>query len=107
MSTNVASIEIPDGMRLHTENTSNILLDANEAFLNPVQEFNRDMSVACISVWSDELNAARERRWRERTEKVSYAGTRKTKRKKTVQRSNGDDGEGEGAGEAETTETGT
>ncbi|KJA27360.1 hypothetical protein HYPSUDRAFT_212530 [Hypholoma sublateritium FD-334 SS-4] len=69
MSTNVASIEIPDGMRLHTENTSNILLDANEAFLNPVQEFNRDMSVACITVWSEELNRTKEERWRKAQER--------------------------------------
>lgn len=69
MSTNVASIEIPDGMRLHTENTSNILLDANEAFLNPVQEFNRDMSVACITVWSEELNRTKEERWKKAQER--------------------------------------
>lgn len=69
MSTNVASIEIPDGMRLHTENTSNILLDANEAFLNPVQEFNRDLSVACITVWSEELNRVKEERWKKAQER--------------------------------------
>ncbi|KAF9564606.1 N2,N2-dimethylguanosine tRNA methyltransferase [Agrocybe pediades] len=62
-STAADSIEIPAGFRLHTENTSHILLSENEAFLNPVQEFNRDLSVACIRVWSEELNRAKEQRW--------------------------------------------
>ncbi|KAJ7097891.1 tRNA methyltransferase [Mycena belliarum] len=52
-STHVA---VPEGFTLHTENTSHILLSANEAFLNPIQEFNRDTSVACIRIWSEELH---------------------------------------------------
>uniref|UniRef100_A0A8H7Y2X7 tRNA (guanine(26)-N(2))-dimethyltransferase n=1 Tax=Psilocybe cubensis TaxID=181762 RepID=A0A8H7Y2X7_PSICU len=62
MASNTA-VHVPDGFRLHTENTSHILLDANEAFLNPVQEFNRDTSIACIRVWSEELNRTKEERW--------------------------------------------
>lgn len=62
-TTNVASIEITPGFRLHTENTSHILLSSNEAFLNPVQEFNRDLSVACIRIWSEELNKVKEGKW--------------------------------------------
>ncbi|CAA7271664.1 unnamed protein product [Cyclocybe aegerita] len=58
------NIEIPDGFRLHTENTSHILLSTDEAFLNPVQEFNRDTSIACIRVWSEELHRTKEERWR-------------------------------------------
>jgi len=67
-STTTSAIEIPDGFRLHTENTSHILLSENEAFLNPVQEFNRDLSVACIRVWSEELNRTKEERWRKAQE---------------------------------------
>jgi tRNA (guanine26-N2/guanine27-N2)-dimethyltransferase len=56
---------VPDGFTLHTENTSHILLPSNnETFLNPVQEFNRDLSVATIRVWSEELNRLKEERWR-------------------------------------------
>lgn len=73
MASNLTEIEIPDGLRLHTENTSRILLSANEAFLNPVQEFNRDMSVACIRVWSEELNEAKEERWKKAQQKKSRA----------------------------------
>lgn len=60
---------MPDGFTLHTENTTHILLSSNEAFLNPVQEFNRDVSVACIRVWSEELNKAKEVRWKQNQEK--------------------------------------
>lgn len=57
-------ITVPEGFTLHTENTSHILLPSNnEAFLNPVQEFNRDISVAAIRVWSEELNKKKEERW--------------------------------------------
>ncbi|KAJ6596931.1 tRNA methyltransferase [Mycena vulgaris] len=59
-----SKITIPDGFKLHTENTSHILLSSNEAFLNPVQEFNRDTSVACIRVWSEELHNSKKEKWR-------------------------------------------
>ena len=64
-----SKIEIPDGFRLHTENTSHILLSSDEAFLNPVQEFNRDLSVACIRVWSEEMDSVKKARWRKAQEK--------------------------------------
>jgi tRNA (guanine26-N2/guanine27-N2)-dimethyltransferase len=64
------SFTVPDGFTLHTENTSHILLPSNnEAFLNPVQEFNRDLSVAAIRVWSEELNRSKEERWRQSRER--------------------------------------
>jgi hypothetical protein len=63
-------ITVPEGFTLHTENTSHILLPSNnEAFLNPVQEFNRDLSVAAIRVWSEELNKKKEERWRQARER--------------------------------------
>jgi tRNA (guanine26-N2/guanine27-N2)-dimethyltransferase len=63
-------VTIPEGYVLHTENTSHILLPSeNEAFLNPVQEFNRDLSVACIRVWSEELNKVKEAKWRQSRER--------------------------------------
>ena len=74
MSTKI-DITVPDGYTLHTENTSHILLASNEAFLNPVQEFNRDLSVACIRVWSEELIKVHEARWKQNQEK-------KTKKRK-------------------------
>ena len=64
------SITVPKGFTLHTENTSHILLPSNnEAFLNPVQEFNRDLSVAAIRVWSEDLNKKKKERWRQARER--------------------------------------
>jgi tRNA (guanine26-N2/guanine27-N2)-dimethyltransferase len=68
MASTLTGIEIPDGFKLYTENTS-LLISSDEAFLNPVQEFNRDLSVACIRVWSEEMNSAKEARWRKAQEK--------------------------------------
>ena len=63
-------IDVPPGFTLHSENTTHILLPSdNGAFLNPVQEFNRDLSVACIHVWSEEWNRVKEARWKAAQEK--------------------------------------
>ncbi|KAH9180678.1 N2 N2-dimethylguanosine tRNA methyltransferase [Lactarius sanguifluus] len=65
-----SSVTVPDGFTLHTENTSHILLPSNnEAFLNPIQEFNRDLSVATIRAWSEVSNKTKEERWRQTREK--------------------------------------
>lgn len=65
-----SSITVPEGFTLHTENTSHILISSKEeAFLNPVQEFNRDLSVACIRVWSEELNREKEVKWKQSQER--------------------------------------
>ncbi|EJD02303.1 N2,N2-dimethylguanosine tRNA methyltransferase [Fomitiporia mediterranea MF3/22] len=80
--------EIPEGFTLHTEGSARILLPAtDEAFLNPVQEFNRDLSVACIRTWSEELDRVKERKWKERAGKVEQG---KVKRGKKKAKSEGD-----------------
>ncbi len=66
----------PPGFKLHVENSASILLpDTADTFLNPVQEFNRDLSVACITAWSEDKNERR----RERL--TTLAQTRKAKGK--------------------------
>ena len=68
-------ITIPEGYKLHTENTSHILLPStNEAFLNPIQEFNRDLSVACIRTWSQQLDQAKKEKWESRKENHQERG---------------------------------
>jgi tRNA (guanine26-N2/guanine27-N2)-dimethyltransferase len=63
----MSSTVVPEGFRVHTENGARLLLpDTNEAFLNPIQEFNRDLSVASIRVWSEHLNELRQKRWNEK-----------------------------------------
>ncbi|KAF7976714.1 hypothetical protein HWV62_5885 [Athelia sp. TMB] len=68
-------ITIPDGFTLHTENTSHILLPSTtDTFLNPIQEFNRDLSVACITTWSEALNSTKEAKWKMAQEKRAKKG---------------------------------
>ncbi|KZT67746.1 N2,N2-dimethylguanosine tRNA methyltransferase [Daedalea quercina L-15889] len=79
-------IVIPEGYTLHTENTARVLLPPeNQAFLNPVQEFNRDLSVACIRTWSELLNEEKEAKWRRNQERRAKQAERgpKAKRVKT------------------------
>ncbi|PIL24070.1 hypothetical protein GSI_13821 [Ganoderma sinense ZZ0214-1] len=83
---------VPEGFTLHKENTSAILLPAsNDAFLNPVQEFNRDLSVACIRTWGALMNEEKERKWRqtsERRAKKADVGAHKAKKAKTEENGN-------------------
>lgn len=71
-----ASFTVPEGFTLHKENTSAILLPAagNDTFLNPVQEFNRDLSVACIRTWGAAATAEKERKWAERRARQAVGG---------------------------------
>jgi len=79
----MAAIEVPPGFKLHTENTSHILLpDNNEAFLNPIQEFNRDLSVACIRTWATEQSKMQESKWLQRQEQQKAGNGQSNKRRK-------------------------
>jgi tRNA (guanine26-N2/guanine27-N2)-dimethyltransferase len=64
MSTDASKITVPEGYTLHSEGSAHILLPTtHDAFLNPVQEFNRDLSVACIRTWTEETNEVKKQRW--------------------------------------------
>lgn len=78
---------IPSTHNPHTEQKTTILVPKeNTAFLNPVQEYNRDLSVACIRAWNEE----RKERFMERQE----AKARKGKNKAKVNGTEVADGEG-------------
>ena len=85
------SIIVPEGLRLHTENTTHLLLAADEAFLNPVQEFNRDLSIACIRTWSE---------MREKERQAKREAGRARKRAKAAKDAEAKDGGGKQEGEA-------
>lgn len=75
-SASTPGIVIPEGHTLHTENNSHILISSkDEAFLNPVQEFNRDLSVACIRIWSEEINREKEAKWKQGQERRAKRAT--------------------------------
>ncbi|KAF8320025.1 N2,N2-dimethylguanosine tRNA methyltransferase [Clavulina sp. PMI_390] len=51
------NIVVPENYTLHQENSAYLLLPSEKgAFLNTIQEFNRDLSVACIKTWGERSN---------------------------------------------------
>ena len=46
--------ELDDGSAVR-EGAAEILFDKDKVFYNPIQEFNRDLSIAAIRVWSQEF----------------------------------------------------
>ncbi|CEL52430.1 tRNA (guanine-N2-)-methyltransferase [Rhizoctonia solani AG-1 IB] len=80
-STATGTMNIPEGFTVHTENTAKILLPSETTtFLNPIQEFNRDLSVACITTWSNRWEQGKRARW----EQASARREKNKKRKKNA-----------------------
>ncbi|GAA6039525.1 hypothetical protein JCM8097_008367 [Rhodosporidiobolus ruineniae] len=108
----------PEGFIVHTESTTSILFAAPPSstsgetapvFLNPVQEYNRDLSVVAIRTWGQVWNEEKVARWeegvrRKREKKRGADGAAKGKGKKRK----GAEGEAvvaaEGEGERKTEE---
>lgn len=71
------SATVPEGFVVHTESTTSILFAAPPSstggspsgtapvFLNPVQEYNRDLSVVAIRTWSETRQAEKRQYWEE------------------------------------------
>ena len=70
---------VPSTHREHTESRTTILLpNDNTAFLNPPQQFNRDLSVAVIRAWNEQ----RIEKARAKQEAVAAKGKGKNKKNK-------------------------
>ncbi|CAE6539109.1 unnamed protein product [Rhizoctonia solani] len=77
-STPTTTMTIPDGFTVHTENTAKILLPSEATtFLNPIQEFNRDLSVACITTWAKRWEEFKRARWEQGNAKRDRSRKRK------------------------------
>ncbi len=50
--------------------------------MNPVQEFNRDLSVACITTWGQQTNDAKKKKWAAAQERRAKKGEKGGKSKK-------------------------
>ncbi|WVQ82169.1 N2,N2-dimethylguanosine tRNA methyltransferase [Cryptococcus sp. DSM 104549] len=72
----------PPDHRLHTESTTTIFLPKAGAFLNPVQHYNRDMSVAVIRAWNEMRKEELEARWKARVERRGGKPKKKGKKGK-------------------------
>lgn len=76
----------PANYSLHTESTTTIFLPNEGAFLNPVQHYNRDMSVAVIRAWNEMRKEELEEKWRVRLERRGgKPRPRKKKNKKAAE----------------------
>jgi hypothetical protein len=71
--------EIPQGFQRHTERRATILIptDAPDAFINPIQEYNRDLSVACIKQWATEREGKMRGKWVEKHEREGERGVQR------------------------------
>lgn len=66
----LAERPVPAGFVLHTESTTSILFASVEdptgkpqVFLNPVQQYNRDLSIVAIRTWSEQRQKERAAAW--------------------------------------------
>lgn len=74
-----SSKPIPAGLTPYTEQSTTILLpDDNTAFLNPVQQFNRDLSISVISTWGKVWQEEGRKDWEDkRVKKLAKKGGKK------------------------------
>lgn len=58
---------VPEGFSPHTERNATILLPVQDKpFLNPIQEYNRDLSVAVIRQWAVKRESEAKAKWDQR-----------------------------------------
>ncbi|SPO27908.1 related to N2,N2-dimethylguanosine tRNA methyltransferase [Ustilago trichophora] len=78
-----SGITLADHESAFRENSATIVMPSAEAaFLNPVQEFNRDLSTLAIRTWSERLDAEKKARFlRAAQRKAATANKGKSKRK--------------------------
>ncbi|CAE6433487.1 unnamed protein product [Rhizoctonia solani] len=101
-TTTTATMDIPEGFTVHTENTAKILLPSETTtFLNPIQEFNRDLSVACISTWGKRWEEAKRAKWEQGG---ARRGQNKKRKKSGAEKADAKEAEKVGAKEGEAKE---
>lgn len=73
-----SGITLTDAESAFRENSTTIVMPSAEAaFLNPVQEFNRDLSILAIKTWSERLDAEKRARFHHVSQKRNGKGKRK------------------------------
>ncbi|KAI6036241.1 N2,N2-dimethylguanosine tRNA methyltransferase [Pisolithus microcarpus] len=87
MSTAAATVPIAGSTSANTQ--SGIVIP--EGIPNPVQEFNRDLSVACIRVWSEMINREKEVKWKQAQERRARRTTTDATEGKEVKKVKVDD----------------
>lgn len=73
---------IPEGFKPHTESSTTILVPkGNTAFLNPVQQYNRDLSIAVIRAWNELRKEEAEARHAKKMQRLEGKGKKNKKGK--------------------------
>ncbi|WWC61691.1 N2,N2-dimethylguanosine tRNA methyltransferase [Kwoniella dejecticola CBS 10117] len=80
---------IPKGHTTHTESTTTIFLPKEGAFLNPVQHYNRDMSVAVIRAWNELRKEEQETKFRNKLAKTGGVPKKKKGKSKEAAKEEG------------------
>lgn len=88
-ATTSSSKPVPEGYRPHSEGQASILVPiSNTAFLNPIQEYNRDLSVCVINEWSrlksEEMEGKWLESWEKKAEKIAGGKGGKGKKRKGI-----------------------
>jgi len=72
--------EVPAGYTVHREASAEVLLaEGRDVFINPIQEFNRDLSTLTIRTWSELANEEKQAKWDRK--KLNAASNKGKKRK--------------------------
>ena len=79
-STSPIRQEIPAGYTVHRESTTEILVPAGQGvFINPIQEFNRDISIAAIGAWSAIFDCEKRAAWDKKQSQILARPAKKRK----------------------------
>ncbi len=85
-----SGITLADNESAFRENSATIVMPSAEAaFLNPVQEFNRDLSTLAIRTWSERLDAEKKARFVKAAERKAASASKGKGKRKEVKGANG------------------
>ncbi|SJX64453.1 related to N2,N2-dimethylguanosine tRNA methyltransferase [Sporisorium reilianum f. sp. reilianum] len=85
-----SGITLADNESAFRENSATIVMpSADAAFLNPVQEFNRDLSTLAIRTWSERLDAEKKARFVRAAQRKAASATKGKSKRKGAHAANG------------------
>lgn len=71
-SKDIIKKQVPAGYTVHREAGAEVLLaDGRDVFINPIQEFNRDLSSLTIRTWSELVDEEKKAKWERKKQSPS------------------------------------
>lgn len=81
-SSNNNKKQVPAGYTVHREASAEVLLaEGRDVFINPIQEFNRDLSTLAIRTWSELANEQKRAKWERKKQNAALNQNKGKKRK--------------------------